>query len=210
MTVYDVGAEHGDFTVLYQQFVTERGIVVPVEPSPPYWPCIRETFTANGYGPPPAFFAGFASQSTDLTCVEDHTTTIDGTPRDGWPACAYEANSDVDIGRFRHLIHETATTPQIRLDDLAAKTGLRPDVVVIDVEGAEYDVLAGMTELLADPLPLSVYVSIHDVGEWNSLSGWYHHVAADLHALMDGYGFGVEHLEGFGEGESFVLYEGRV
>jgi FkbM family methyltransferase len=209
MTVYDIGAEHGDFTALYRQWVTDRGRVIPFEPSPPYWPCIRETFEANEYAPPAAWFAGFASACTDLSPITEHTATIDGTPRDGWPACAYEANSDVDIGRFRHLIQEGRTTPQIRVDEFAAKTGLRPDVVVIDVEGAEHDVLEGMTELLADPLPLLVYVSVHDIGEWNSLSGWYNHTAADLDEHMDKFRFGREELAYNGEGERFFLYERR-
>jgi FkbM family methyltransferase len=53
----------------------------------------------------------------------------------------------------------TVTVPAVTLDGYFADRSLRPDVVKIDVEGAEYDVLRGMAGLLAEIDRM--YVEIH-------------------------------------------------
>lgn len=195
MVVYDVGAEHGDFTALYRSWGAD---VAPFEPSPPYWPCIRETYEANGFGTPRALFGGFAG---DETAGEGNPTVV----RDGWPLDAWEPNSDEDIGQFRHLAQDTAT-PRTRLDDFAIATRVVPEVIVIDIEGAEYRALVGCEALLKTIRPL-LYVSVHDIGEWNSLGGWYGKTAEDLHTLMATFDYKATLLPGHGEGEHFWLYE---
>lgn len=203
MTVYDIGAEHGDFTALYQTWVGSEGHVVPFEPSPPYWPCIRETYEANDLAPPVAWFAGFAGPVTQRPA----TVTIDDRERNGWPRCAWGANSDEDIGRFRHLSQQMVETPTTRIDQFAVRWELMPDAVVIDVEGAEYEVLNGMTGLFVNGVHPLVYVSVHDVGAWSPLSGWYDRCAEDLDELMHHHGYGRTELVKLGEGERFYLYE---
>jgi FkbM family methyltransferase len=53
----------------------------------------------------------------------------------------------------------SVTVPAVTLDDYFADRSLRPDVIKIDVEGAEYDVLRGMTGLLEEVDRM--YVEIH-------------------------------------------------
>ena len=59
----------------------------------------------------------------------------------------------------REGLRET-TRPQITLDGFCAEQGLAPDVVKIDVEGAEIDVLRGAAETLKRHRPL-VFLSVH-------------------------------------------------
>lgn len=202
MTVYDIGAEHGDFTALYRSWVGDTGAVVPFEPSPPYWPCIRETYEANDFAPPPAWWAGFAGPVT----MQPERPTIDARERDGWPVCAWGENSDEDIGRFRHLAQQIHETPTTRIDQFAVAHDLLPDAVVIDVEGAEYEVLNGMTGLFVNGVLPYVFVSVHDVGAWSPLGGWYDRCAADLDDLMGKHGYARTELEKLGEGERFYYY----
>ncbi len=203
MVVYDIGAEHGDFTALYAKWVGPEGTVVPFEPSPPYWPCIRETYEANELPPPSYWWAGFAGPVTQRPA----TVTIDDRADRGWPGCAWGANSDTDIGRFRHLAQQMVETPTTRIDQFAVRHECWPDAVVIDVEGAEYEVLNGMTGLFLNGVWPLVYVSVHDVGAWSPLSGWYNRTAEDLDDLMHEYGYGRTELTKLGEGERFYLYE---
>ena len=117
MTVYDLGAESGDFTALYRSWVGPSGLVVAVEPSPPYWPSIRQTWEANDFGPPPAWFSGFVSDVTDLTPPLDEMADQRENDGTGWPQ---SSNGDVipDFG-FRHLCQQADSTPQVTIDDLA-------------------------------------------------------------------------------------------
>lgn len=187
MRVFDVGAEHGDFTALYRSWVGPS--VIPVEAAPRYWPCIRATYEANGFGHPPAAFCGFASSRT--TSLEVVTS--------GWPP-EVEGEVVADPG-FKHLAQDAA--PEITLDHLASFTG-SPDAVVIDVEGAEYRVLEGSRRILQER-HVVVWVSVHEP----TMLAWYGRTLDDLHRLMGEFGYEGELLPHFGEGETFWRYERR-
>lgn len=193
MTVYDVGAEHGCMTALYRSWV--GGNVVPIEPSQPYWPCIRGTYEANGYGPPPAWFVGFASDTTNLRPYRA------AFGRGSWPQI--EGEIIPDFG-FRHLAQQAMDTAQVTLDRFARWAALPPDAVVIDVEGAEGRVLAGLVNTLMERDVL-VYVSVHEP----TMLAWYGQTLADLHALMGSAGYSGTELPHHGEGETFWLWERR-
>lgn len=201
-TIYDVGAECGDFTGLYATWVGGAGTVVPFEPKPEMWPSIRLHWDANTLGVPAAWWPGFASAYTGRN--ESELTAI-GWPADAWPTWADAWPPVLEPG-FRHLVDGNG--PQTRLDDFAEATGVAPDVIVMDIEGAEYDALVGCERLLREHQP-SVYVSVHDIGDesWpGALKGWYGRTLDDLHALMDGHGYTAVELEHHGEAEHFWAY----
>lgn len=195
--VFDVGAEHGDFTALYRSWVGPEGMVIPIEPQPGYWPCIRETYEANGFEPPRGWFVGFASDETATPIASDVGPEFG---EQSWPMCAYGPIVP-DFG-FRHLAQQTHHTPQTTIDDLADRLLAWPDAVVIDVEGAEWNVLNGMTRCLNDK-DINVYVSVHEPTMWN----WYQKTLQDLHQLMGLSGYAGEELPHHGEGETFWLYQ---
>jgi len=146
MRVWDIGAEHGDFTALYRLWGAD---VIPVEPSPPYWSCIRRTYEANRFDPPPAWFDGFAADVT-MRGIGDYG-------ENGWPP--YSLAPVIPDYGFRHLAQDQDTA-RITVDDLAALTG-SPDALMIDVEGAEHAVLTGARSVLAAGNVL-VWVSVHE------------------------------------------------
>ncbi len=58
----------------------------------------------------------------------------------------------------------TIEVPVMTMAHFAAANGGAPNVIKIDVEGAEGDVLAGMDELAADQRPREVFLEIHNKG----------------------------------------------
>ncbi|MEX2253640.1 MAG: FkbM family methyltransferase [Thermoleophilaceae bacterium] len=197
MSVWDIGAEEGDFTSLYRSWVGEAGRLVAIEPQPAYWPAIRQTWEANALGDPPGVFCGFASDITEAHPPRDALEAGRVLSRDGWPACSI-GSVQPDFG-FRHLAQQTDSTPQVTLDDLAELHG-QPDVIVMDIEGAEVQALRGASELLASA-PLLVYVSAHPV----PMREWYGVEMRDLHELMLGHGYAGTYLGA--EIEEFWLFE---
>jgi len=79
---------------------------------------------------------------------------------------------------------------QCSLDAFCRERGIRPDVIKIDVEGAEFAVLEGARDILAEARPLLV-VSVHP-----------QHLAAlgrdvnELHALAAASGYTVSDTDG--------------
>lgn len=205
MTVYDVGAEEGDFTALYRSWVGDGGHVVAVEPSPGYWPAIRATWEGNGFGEPPTCVLGFASDKT--ATPPDGPHWHDAARRElaitssGWPVCATGVIVP-DFG-FRHLAQQTDSTREYRMDDLPELFGVDPpDVIVFDIEGAEYHALVGCERLFevgaARPL---VWVSVHEP----TMLEWYEKRLGDIVRLMDGHGYGGFYL-GTSGGEDYWLF----
>ena len=56
--------------------------------------------------------------------------------------------------------YSTTLRTQTTLDSFCAKHGIRPDIIKIDVEGAEFSVLEGASSILAEARPLLI-VSVH-------------------------------------------------
>ncbi len=201
MTIFDVGAELGDFTSLYRSWVGDNGTVIPFEPKDAMWPSIRDTWAANFPGTTPAAsFVGFASDITkpvpgmNALQWDDHA----------WPHQASGIMQN-DPG-FHHLVQEGGYIQQTRLDEFAHMTGVYPDAIVMDIEGAEYNALRGLGLLVeADRRP-QVWVSVHQVKFTpGSLASWYGKTLKDIQWLMEelyNYNEG-EELPAHGEGESF-------
>lgn len=203
-TIYDVGAEEGDFTALYRQWVGDTGQVVAVEPSPGYWPAIRATWEGNGFGPPPVPVCAFASDLTAMPVPGPHwdhrAAEAIEVVEDGWPRCSVGVIVP-DFG-FRHLAQQTADTPQWRMDDLADSLGLAPDAIVFDIEGAEWHALVGCDRLLTQGAkrPL-VWVSVHEP----TMLEWYDRRLGDIVRLMDAHDYRGEYL-GTSGGEDYWLF----
>lgn len=143
--VYDIGAEQGDMSALWGKLTPQGGVVL-VEPNPLVWPCIKATFDENGLAGPLTRFVGF--------CSADGT---EGGSEGGWPECA-QGTIDPAAG-FAHLA-EQPDIPCTTVDRLAARSGYTPNVITIDVEGAEIEVLKGAADTLRAARP-EVFVSVH-------------------------------------------------
>jgi len=137
-TIVDVGANVGYFAALLARWVGASGRVIAFEPVPHLADAARQTIADNGV--------------EDVVCLQRRAVgaapghiavhTFRGLP--------LGHASTTTLGRADAVAHECElTTLDVALgDELGVE---RVDFVKIDVEGAERDVLAGATRLLARP-----------------------------------------------------------
>lgn len=154
MTLFDVGAEHGWISaVLAKHYVGAENMVL-FEPSPEFWVNIRKTWVANGLAAPLACWPGFVDNETSPTAFATNL-------RDGWPSwCIDDRLPEVEAMAYRSLANGPSEIRAITIDDFCDISGIIPEVINIDVEGAELKVLQGAERTLREDRPL-VWVSVH-------------------------------------------------
>lgn len=178
-TVLDIGAEEGDLSALYASWGAD---VVLFEPNPRVWANIKAIWDANQLRDPRGWFVGFAADETNRAMVEQGLKAFDRR----WPICA-DGELITDHG-FMNLA-ERPEVPAVRLDFYAEHTSVVPDVITIDVEGAELRVLQGAVETLAQHKP-AVFVSIHP----GFMQAMYGDHEDDVHKLFTAYGYESQYL----------------
>jgi FkbM family methyltransferase len=94
--------------------------------------------------------------------------------------------------RGEDLEPEWRTVPMVRLDDVVAAAGFTgPFVVKVDVEGAELEVLAGATNVLAETelvlLELSLFELVPGLAQFHEVVAWMHDHGFVLAELYDGH-----------------------
>jgi FkbM family methyltransferase len=140
MTVIDVGANFGYYTLLMGDAVGPTGRVVAIEPNPEAVSLLRETVSLNGYASRTTIVAQALSDqegSALLFCP-------DGEPKNALlvPHRNYPGGQTVEIST-------------LTLDSIAEKTG-KIDLIKIDAEGAEVAIARGMQELIRRDKPMLV------------------------------------------------------
>lgn len=176
--LFDIGTEIGWCNLLYAKFVGPKNMVL-IEPSRRLWPNIKALWERNFPEAPPlaCHAALFASKTTSPWCLPKHT----------FPD---EAEGQLTSDTSYRSIHEHGhMLPQIMLDDYVGQTGIVPDALTIDVEGAEMDVLEGALGTLQKH-SLKAWVSIHP----ELMEKHYSASPSELHALMAAIGYMGQHL----------------
>ena len=146
MTVYEIGAEQGEFGALAASIVGSERVHL-FEPSTTSWPNIKAVFDLNGLRPA-ATYHGFVGLDIGPfnPCVG------------AWPIAAV---GDVRTGDADfYVATERPDIASVSLDRWISDVGAPPDVVMIDVEGAEVNVIAGAHQMLTTYRPI-VFVSVH-------------------------------------------------
>jgi FkbM family methyltransferase len=180
------GVEEGDIPALISLWGAQ---VYLIEPQPKFWPNIKHVFELNNVEPL-GCFAGFASDKTQTAPTPNFDTRTLGV----WPLVAYGEVQE-DVG-FRHLYQETTTTPQIKLDSLLYV----PDVIVLDVEGSEWQVLKGAQETLRVRKP-KIFLSGHE----EFMPYMFGQELKDLREWIKGFGYKETELDN--QHELHVFYE---
>jgi FkbM family methyltransferase len=140
--VFDVGANYGSHAI---RFLVHGIQVVACEPNPVCRAYFEAWCAANGVRPEIVTAAVGDRPGTAELAVPGEATYM-GTIR-----------ADVKA-RWRDRADVTTTkVAMITLDGFTAQCGLVPDVVKIDVEGAELAVLRGARRVLAESRPLLVF-----------------------------------------------------
>jgi FkbM family methyltransferase len=136
--VVDVGANVGYNSVYAARRVGPRGRVVAIEPAADNLRVLQENISTNGLTNVAvhAVAAGRANEVRDLY-LRGEVSAVNSL----FPDSMYA---------------EVTGTEQVRVAPLDDLVDFEPDLVKIDVEGAELDVLAGMPRLLRSPALLLV------------------------------------------------------
>ena len=160
--VLDVGANVGAYTLLFAQWAGPSGGVFAFEPSPPAACSLRRHLELN---------------------VVDNVDVVEAAVCDRQGAAAlYEdgySGSRSLIGTTEHRRGTTVRTTTI--DTFCTERSITPDVVKIDVEGAELEVLRGARQTLAAHRSI-VFVEFHP-SVWRTRNLNATDVACELEAL---------------------------
>jgi FkbM family methyltransferase len=148
MTVYDVGANVGFTAVLAARQVLPGGRVVCFEPLQANADLIHHNARLNGFSDIDVRVEALGRNDGEAEFTLSHSPT--------WGRLS-EAGATPDAsGSIR--------VPVRSLDSLRANEGIAPpDLIKMDVEGAEAEVLAGAVNLLTDARPVLV-VELHHTG----------------------------------------------
>jgi FkbM family methyltransferase len=158
--VYDVGAHIGIITFGAARLVGETGRVVAFEADPANVISLREGRLLNRF-----------QDRIDIVeaAVWSHATSGIEFRR----GASRRSHGGVVSGGHKPVLADgpVITVPATTLDDFAASSGLRPDVVKIDVEGGEYEVLQGAETLCARERPRLV-IEVHHPEALKKISEW--------------------------------------
>lgn len=159
--LFDIGSEHGWLSCVYAQFVGAQNMVL-FEPTPEFWPNIKATWEHNGLATPKA---------NVWALVGSENGTQPSIAINDWPEQAKTGRLIPKLAyRYIHDESHVAETPMITIDTFVEQTGIVPDAISADTEGAEILIIRGAEKTLREHHPI-VWLSVHP----------------DL-ALRDGYG----------------------
>lgn len=146
-TFIDIGANFGYFTLLGSRMVGNNGQVLAFEPVPINVKCIESHINVNH----------IANVVLEDMVISDSIGIVSFTVENN------NANShltDVHISHAKSNSRRLIDIKSITLDSYLNEKNIHPDVIKIDVEGAEIKVLQGAYETLRNDKPVCI-VSIH-------------------------------------------------
>jgi FkbM family methyltransferase len=144
MTVFDVGANLGDYAILLSRLVRKGGRVFAFEPASTTAAKLRQRLAEHGCDNATVFENAVYSHAGPLT-FNEFPEEFSVWNSLGKPQMAHPADPSKRVP-----IVKSETVQAVRLDDVCREHGVRRiDFLKLDVEGAEADALAGAVELLS-------------------------------------------------------------
>lgn len=140
-----IGAEEADMCALLQMWGAR---VVMVEPNELVFPNIRAIWEANQLPDPLGIYVGFCGRKSSPYYLQGFSEV--------WPECAY--GPIISDHGFKEL-RDPGDRHVVSVDDLCS-FGFVPEVISMDVEGAEWEVLQGAEKTLRAHHP-RIYLSLH-------------------------------------------------
>jgi FkbM family methyltransferase len=173
-TVYDIGANVGVFSLIGATLLRDRGVVVAFEPGYASYARLCENTTLNGLSELIVPVPLALSSSTGLQAFT-YRTREPGQSRHEFSAATWTPAAGAARKRY------TQPMVSVTLDDAVALLRLpEPNLVKLDVDGAEVHVLRGGRRTLGATACRSLFVEIDD------------RLAAEVVPLLDSYGFRLE------------------
>ncbi len=142
-----VGANLGVYPLQFAHWSAPSGPVFAFEPNPSTAAALRRHVAMNRLTERVRVLEQAVSETPGQ--AEFHAAGVDGMSRLGEP------NPEL-TGRTR-----TISVPVVSLDHFCESEGVRPDALMVDVEGFEVAVLRGGRKLFTDHLPRAVVVEMH-------------------------------------------------
>lgn len=170
-TVLDIGANRGDFTLLFSDLVGPSGQVHAFEPVPPTFALLERHIAASARHPNVRLNRfGLAAQAGSFPIH---------VPNSDLGQASLQRHS---AASWQHSSVETFPCELRRLDDYASQLA-RLDFAKIDVEGAELSVLQGGCATLGRFAPV---LHLEYFGEWTRAFGY---AAGDLVSALQSLGY---------------------
>jgi FkbM family methyltransferase len=159
---FDVGAHIGYHSLCYAAMVGPSGKVFAFEPNPANASRARENFSLN-----PELAARITLMETALSDKEGETNLISSNDVEGGTSSGGFIENASPLWAKRDYIEKTGFTASnvttSTIDALVASGRVRPpDVIKIDVEGAEQLVLAGAERIMKTVRPV-IIVEFHSI-----------------------------------------------
>lgn len=123
--VFDVGGNMGGLTSAMARLVGPKGTVCTFEASPRIIGYLQGNVVAQGHHNVTVYHRAVYSKSNEIITIYDGDHLNDSI---------YAEQSPTKVGR---------PVKTLALDDFCDATGFSPDVIKMDIEGAEYDALIG-------------------------------------------------------------------
>jgi FkbM family methyltransferase len=183
MTLVDVGAHIGEYTLIAAQIVGKLGQVHGFEPMPGLFPIVSANVQMNN----------FANVSLNKMAVTNYTGEIE-----------FEVFDDPSTSSIRKLVSsgkekliKVATTS---LDEYWSQKNTKIDLIKVDVEGAEKMVFEGAEKLMGLPSTAApVWLFEYSPHAYSSFG----YRASDLFDLLHKHGYSVLQFADNGEIENF-------
>jgi FkbM family methyltransferase len=166
MTIYNVGANLGYYTLVASECVGPTGKVFAFEPAPENFELLQRTVSEN-----------------KITNVELFPSAVG----------AATGSATLSLSRTNSGDHQLQTVPSrnhivvdvTSIDAFISEGHSPPDFIIMDVQGAEFDVLRGATELLASKHSLILFTEFWHTG----LDERHPDGAAEMLKVLDEAGF---------------------
>jgi FkbM family methyltransferase len=159
--VYDIGAHVGTMALGIALLVGDLGRVVAFDGDPENIARLRDHAARNGLG----------DRLRVVHAAVWSRTAMGGISFRRGAAVRSQGGVEADGNRPVLGSGPIITVAAIRLDDLIAAGETPPELVKIDVEGGEYEVLCGGTNLFATQRPL-VIVEVHHQQAAEQIANW--------------------------------------
>lgn len=176
-TILDIGTCNGDMSAVFASWIPQ-GKIILVEPSPDFWVYIKGIFEANGLTPAECWEVLVANEAPSDDWYDYKKRNPDLYPESA------KLEMKLETG-FAH-ISERPKIPVVKIDDMGLP---KIDIITMDIEGTEYEALAGAEKVLLRDRPI-VFVSVHPEFMWRE----HHHSTDDLHVMMKKLGYEPNYL----------------
>ena len=146
-TVFDIGAHIGLCTLPISKVLGPKGRCYAFEPAEINLRYLRRHIALNSCSNVEVVPFLVGSMTKDMVTFYE-SDEVSGM------------HSRSDVVTQKHDGYKLTTKPQVSVDDFCRSIGRVPDLIKIDVEGAEFDVLLGLRTILTQHRP-SIILSVH-------------------------------------------------